>query len=114
MHSTPFIRLVFPVLLILPLTSCEQLQPVIDEVKPAIEEAMQKDEPSTGKGSGSTATTSSSSHSSTSVSPSTRQIIVAIKQALGQGVDDAIYLLGSLEGFNLGQKYHMQYSFQKD
>jgi hypothetical protein len=107
MYSNPCVRLVFLVLVLLSITACEQLQPVIDEVKPAIEDAMQKDDSSTSKGSGSTTSTSSSSQSSAAVSPSTRQIIAAIKQALGQGVDDAIYLLGSLQGFNLGQKYHI-------
>lgn len=103
-------RLLFAIalLLLLPLTACEQLKPVIDEVRPAVEEAMQKDDSkqSTPPSSG-TSPTTSTSQSSGPVSPSTRQIIAAIKQALGQGVDDAIYLLGSLEGFNLGQKYHI-------
>lgn len=107
MYSNPRLRLALPLLLLLPLTACEQLQPVIDDVKPAIEEAMQKQDPPTTSGSTSTSPSSSTSQSTANVSPTTRQIIAAIKQALGQGVDDAIYLLGSLEGFNLGQKYHI-------
>jgi hypothetical protein len=83
------------------LSACSELEPMMDKVEPTIEKAKPvidevkkiinpKKTASTGK-----------------VAITQAQMVEAIKQALSQGVNDSIYLLGALEGFNLSDLYHI-------
>lgn len=74
-------------LLPLALIGCKELDRVYEKVKPVLDQAKQ----------------TASDNSIT-----TEQMIAAIKQALNQGVADSIHLLGSLEGFNLGNRYRIE------
>ena len=47
------------------------------------------------------------SNAETDLGASSEDMSTAIKQALSQGINDAIYLLGSLEGFNLSTRYRI-------
>ena len=62
----------------------EKVRPVLDEVEAAIQQGTGRDETIT-----------------------TQQMVGAIKQALNQGVDDSISLLGAAQGFQLSQLYHI-------
>lgn len=69
----------------------EKLEPVKDKVKPVIEEVKRQVKTKTD----------------TKKTISTHQMIEAMKQALNQGVQDSVYLLGNLEGFNLSSQYRI-------
>lgn len=103
-----FSILLLPVLL-LP-AGCEQLQPVKEKVEPVIEKAqpvLEKVKPIIKKV---TETVTGKSSDETEAQPfriTTEEMVKAIKQALAQGVNDSIYLLGALEGFNLSKLYHI-------
>ncbi len=84
-------------LIILPLSACKEIAPVLDRVESAIKNPNEAAE--TGSGSHEEQTSSGSI--------SSQQMVEAIKQALTQGVDDSIQLLASLGGFNVGQRYHI-------
>lgn len=79
---------------LLGLTACKQIEPIVEKSKPVVEQVKQIVKPS-----------SASTPAKTQIT--TQQMVDAIKQALSQGVNDSVYLLGSLEGFNLSQLYHI-------
>jgi len=85
-------RTVSILLLVLSLSACKELEPVIDKAKPVIDEVKNV---LRQQGSGD------------QKQITTQQMSAAMKQALTQGVEDSVYLLGSLEGFNLSSKYHI-------
>lgn len=72
------------VLIPLCLAGCKELQPVVDKVKPYLEQS-----------------------GTASDSISTENMVEAIKQALSQGASDSIGLLGSAQGFSLSDVYHI-------
>jgi hypothetical protein len=76
------------------LNACKQLEPVVEKAKPVLDEIKK-------------AVNSKSNDSSGGMQITTQQMAQAIKQALAQGVNDSIYLLGALEGFNLSDLYHI-------
>lgn len=71
-------------LIVFTLTGCKELQPMLDKVKPLLEE-----------------------NSATSSGITTTDMINAIKQALSQGVSDSVNLLGSAKGFSLSNVYRI-------
>jgi hypothetical protein len=76
-----------PLLLLIPvlsLTACKELQPVLDQVKPVLQEQM-------GQPGG----------------ISSAQMAEAIKQALDQGLGDSVGLLGKAQGFALSDLYRI-------
>ncbi len=79
---------------ILMLNGCSQLEPVVEKAKPILDEVKKAVESKTKDSSGGMQIT-------------TQQMAQAIKEALAQGVNDSIYLLGALEGFNLSDLYHI-------
>lgn len=83
------------------ISACSKLEPMMEKVEPVIEKAQPVlDEV---KKIVKPATKSATS----SMQITTEQMAQAIKQALSQGVNNSIYLLGSLEGFNLSDLYHI-------
>ncbi len=64
--------------------SVEKVRPVIEQVETAVQQAEVKDE-----------------------IISKQQMVAAIKQALNQGVDDAVNLLGTGQGFQSSKLYHI-------
>lgn len=67
------------------LSGCKELEPMLDKVKPLLEQR--------------------SSEGSTGIT--TASVIDAIKQALAQGVGDSVNLLGSNRGFSLSDVYRI-------
>ncbi len=83
------------------ITACSELEPIMSKVEPVIEKAQPViDEVKEIIKPGST-------KASSSPRITQAQMVEAIKQALSQGVNDSIYLLGALEGFNLSDLYHI-------
>ena len=78
-------RLVILSLITLSLAACKELDPIMEKVKPMIDQRMG------GNAQGITNT----------------DMITAIKQALSQGVADSVKLLGSARGFSLSDVYHI-------
>ncbi len=70
----------------------EKIEPIVEKSKPILEEVKSAIKKNTGV---------------SEPQISSMQMVTAIKQALSQGVDDSVYLLGSLEGFNLSNKYRI-------
>lgn len=66
------------------LSGCKELEPVIDQVKPLLEE-----------------------HTGVSTGLTSGQIAQAIKQALNQGVGDSVNLLGRTSGFSTSSLYRI-------
>jgi hypothetical protein len=97
-----FIHFVLPILVVL-VTGCAELEPYREKVEPIEEELKQQVEPVIEKAK----STIKQYTGDTGPEISTGQMVSAIKQALSQGVDDSVYLLGSLQGFNLSEKYHI-------
>ncbi len=84
-------RLFFSVLIISSLGACKELEPILDKVKPLIEQQTQgSDQFSSG------------------------QIGEAIKQALAQGVGDSVDLLSRVNGFSLSDVYRIPLPQQLD
>jgi transketolase len=79
---------------LLMINSCSQLEPVVEKAKPVLEKVKK-------------AVSSKSTGSTPGMQITTEQMAQAIKEALSQGVNDSIYLLGALEGFNLSDLYHI-------
>jgi hypothetical protein len=79
------------------ISACSQLEPAVEKARPIVEKVKKAVEKSTDK--------STSAPAKSQIT--TQQMVEAIKQALLQGVDDSIYLLGTLEGFNLSELYHI-------
>ena len=73
------------ILLTLSLSACKELQPVLDQVKPLLEQPSGQD----------------------SSAFTTRQMVDAIKQALTQGVGDSVNLLGKARGFSMSDIYRI-------
>ena len=69
------------------LSGCKELQPVVDRVKPYLEQ------------------TAASSGTASGIS--TENMIQAIKQALAQGASDSVNLLGRANGFSLSDVYRI-------
>jgi hypothetical protein len=89
------IAITFSILVtILMLHGCSQLEPVVEKAKPILDEVKK-------------AVNNKTDGSSGGMQITTAQMAQAIKQALAQGVNDSIYLLGALEGFNLSDLYHI-------
>ncbi len=88
MITQRFYQLLILVLLLSSVSGCKDLQPVLDKVKPLLEQ-----------------------HSGSSSNPSSAisiaNMIDAIKQALAQGVGDSVNLLSSAQGFTLSDVYHI-------
>ncbi len=82
-------KLLLLAVLISTVSACKELQPVLDKVKPMLEQHAGSS--STGQTSGIT----------------TNNMIDAIKQALSQGVSDSVDLLSSAKGFSLSDVYHI-------
>ncbi len=76
--------------------TAKQIEPVLRETRDRIREKARE---LTGK--------SSDSGGSSGPGFSRQEMAQAIKQALEQGVNDSIYLLGYLEGFNLSNRYRI-------
>lgn len=72
----------------------DKVEPVIEKAQPVIDEVKEIIKPGSTKASSAPKITQA-------------QMVGAIKQALSQGVNDSIYLLGALEGFNLSELYHI-------
>ena len=87
-----FSKLFLLILLSSSISACKELEPVIDQIKPILEQQ---------GGSSSTGIT-------------TNNMIQAIKQALAQGVGDSVNLLGSSKGFSLSDVYHIPLPQQLD
>lgn len=85
MKQSSFKAILIFVLISLLLSGCKELQPVVDKVKPYLEE----------------------STSSSGSNISTQNMIDAIKQALSQGASDSVNLLGSARGFSLSDVYRI-------
>lgn len=73
------------------LIGCKDLAPAMEKIKPVLDRIDQSMDQ--GQGSSGQVTTS--------------QMIAAIKQALEQGVDDAVGLLGRAQGFQLNELYRI-------
>ena len=82
-------KLLLLAVLISTVSACKELQPVLDKVKPMLEQHAGSS--STGQTSGITA----------------NNMIDAIKQALSQGDSDSVNLLSSAKGFSLSDVYHI-------
>jgi len=91
MNLLKLIRLLFLILIFSSISACKDLQPVLDKVKPILEQQ-------SGQSSG----------------LSTENMIAAIKQALAQGVGDSVNLLGTADGFKLSDIYHIPMPHQLD
>ena len=83
-------RLVF-IMLLLALAACKDLAPAMEKIKPVLDRIDQ----------------SMGQSQDDSDRITTAQMIAAIKEALGQGVDDAVSLLGRAQGFQLNSLYHI-------
>lgn len=88
-----YILYTFTILLVL--NACSQLEPIVEKAKPVLEEVKK------------TVNTRSDSSSKSGMKITAKQMADAIKEALSQGVNNSIYLLGALEGFNLSDLYHI-------
>ncbi len=78
--------------ILISVSACKELEPVIDQIKPILKEQ--------------------AGGSSTGIT--TANMIDAIKQALSQGVGDSVNLLGSAKGFSLSDVYHIPVPQQLD
>ena len=87
-----FRKLILLILLISSLTACKELEPILDQISPILQQQ---------------------AGSSTS-GITTANMITAIKQALSQGVGDSVNLLGSAKGFSLSDVYHIPLPPQLD
>lgn len=96
-------------LIVLSLTGCEELEPVLDQIK---QSQISSDSSSSESSSASSSSKSSGSNALSNIT--TPQMVDAIKQALGKGVGDSIELLGKLNGFDAGQLYHIKLPEQLD
>ncbi len=92
---------------------CEQLQPVRDTIDPMVEKVepvSEKVEPVQEKVKpilDQVPDTTDTRTTQPRIPVTREEMAAAIKQALAQGVDDSIYLLGSLQGFYLSKQYRI-------
>ena len=80
-------RISLLLLIALSLSACKELDPMMEKVKPVLDKYQSKSSADKGITSG--------------------DMVAAIKQALAQGVDDSVSLLGSAKGFSLSDVYHI-------
>lgn len=92
----------------------EQIEPAVRgsdavrQVEPVLRETTEKVRKQTGR------ITGAINGDSSGPGFSQQEMAAAIKQALDQGVNDSIYLLGYLEGFNLSNRYRIPLPPQLD
>ena len=85
---------------------CEQLQPVRETIEPVVEKVepvLEKVKPILEQ----VLNTTDTGTTQPRIPVTREEMAAAIKQALAQGVDDSIYLLGSLQGFYLSKQYRI-------